>query len=406
MLERPIAAQHDIAYSRRFCRSINFRIFARGGLILAACLASRATVRGDSFVYDTPDSRHTVEGRLVSRNSAEVLFLGRDGRMHLVNSNRVMEVKETEEKPKPFTKDEMVAALRSEFGNAFRVHTTNRYIICYSSTYAFAKSCGTLFERLSNAFTNYFEQQAHMPVEPNEYPLVAIIFDSEQEFLAYATQELGDEMARNVIGYYSMLTNRMVLYDMQAGAGRAGLGQVARKRPGGIAGGIDALPEVNVATIIHEATHQLAYNCGFHQRFSDNPLWLAEGMGMFFEAPNRQAATWRGIGEVNRLRLDTFREQHLGPNAKPVNLPRLVQTDELLRDRKTALAAYADSWSLVFFLMKSRREQLFNYLRILREKPPLDQDTPEQRLADFKSAFGPDIAKLEEEFVRYMRSLR
>ena len=373
---------------------------------LAACFGLAAVAAADTLVYDTPDARHTVEGTVTARNSVEVLFLGRDGRMHLVNTSRVVELKETPEKPKPFTMDEMKASLRSEFGNTFRVHATNRYIICYSSTFAFAKSCGTLFERMANAFTNYFEQQAKIPVQQNEYPLVAIIFGTEPEFLAYATQELGEEMARNVIGYYSMLTNRMVLYDMQAGAGRAGLGNVAGKRPPAAPGGVEAFAEVNIATIIHEAAHQLAYNCGFHQRFSDNPLWLAEGMGMFFEAPNRQTATWKGIGEVNRLRLDTFREQHLGPGAKPLDLPRLIRSDDLLRDRRTALNAYADSWSLVYFLMKHRREQFFEYLRILREKPSLDQDTPEQRLADFKTAFGPNIDKLEEDFLRYMRALR
>ncbi len=380
----------------------------RGRLIVcvAAVFATAATVvRGDTLVYDTPEARHTVEGTLTARTTEEVLFLGRDGRMHLVNASRVVELNETPEKPTPFTKDEMIASLRAEFGNGFRIHTTNRYIICYSSSLVFAKSCGTLFERLSNAFTNYFEQQANIAVQPNEYPLVAIVFGDEQEFLAHAARELGDEMARNVIGYYSFLSNRMILFDMRAAAGRGALMNPKPKRPQPGAGDINMFAQVNIATIIHEATHQLAYNTGFHQRFSDNPLWLAEGMGMFFEAPNRQTAAWKGIGEVNRPRLDLFREQHFGPGSRPVDLPRLVRDDEILRDKNTALAAYADSWALVFFLMKTHREQFFEYLAILRKKPPLAEDTPAQRLADFKAAFGPDIGKLEEEFTRYMRTL-
>lgn len=373
-------------------------------LISLAIVAGTAGVaRADKMVYGTPDGRFTVEGRLTVRTASEILFLACDGRMHLVNPSRVVELEETQEKPKPLSKEEMIAELRREFGSRFRVFSTNRYVICYNSDPDFARSCGRLFERLHGAFANYF-QKAGFQVQPNEYPLVAIVFGDEKEFLAYATRELGEDMARNVIGYYSFLSNRMVLFDMQARAGRAGLGNVARKTPSGPRS-IDAYTEANIATVIHEAAHQLAYNTGFHQRFSDNPLWLAEGMGMFFEAPNRQSANWSGIGEINRPRLALFRDQHLVPGGNRVDILKLIQDDELLRDKKTALVGYADSWALTYFLIKTHREQYYEYLRILAKKPPLAQDGPNQRLADFKAAFGDDVAQLEEDFVRYIRTL-
>jgi hypothetical protein len=358
--------------------------------------------RADKFVYDTPDGRHTVEGRQVARTDVEVLFAGRDGRMHLVNSNRVVELVENSDTPKPFTKEEMILELRREFGAGFRVFSTNRYVICYNSDVDFARSCSRLFELLHRSFSNYFEK-AGFQIEPNEYPLVGVVFGNENEFLAYASRELGDEMARNVIGYYSFLTNRMVLFDMQADARQKVLANVKGKAQPAPRG-IDGFPDANIATVIHEATHQLAYNCGFHQRFSDNPLWLAEGMGMFFEAPNRNAAQWNKIGEINKPRLTLFRERHFTQNER-VNIRALIQNDDLLRDKKTALAAYADSWALTYFLIRTQREQFFNYLRILAKKPALAQDGPDQRLADFKAAFGDDIDQLEEEFVRYMRTL-
>ncbi|MBI3463337.1 MAG: DUF1570 domain-containing protein, partial [Planctomycetes bacterium] len=214
-----------------------------------------------------------------------------------------------------------------------------------------------------------------------------------------------DEMARNVIGYYSFLSNRMVLFDMQAGGPRAGLGNVGARRPGAGPRDIEGFEEVNIATVIHEATHQLAYNCGFHRRFSDNPLWLAEGMAMFFEAPNRRAGEWKAIGEVNRPRLDLFRQEFL-MGGRPTEIQKLLRDDELLRDKRTALVAYAESWALTYYLMKTKSRQFFEYLKILGEKPHLLQDTPDQRLADFRAAFGTDIEKLEEEFLRYMRTVR
>ena len=385
-------------------------MFPRSGIKFAsAWLAGTVLVglwstaaRADKFVYDTPDGRHTVEGRLAARTDVEALFVGRDGRMHLVNANRVVDLEETAEKPKPFTKEEMISELRREFGAGFRVFSSLRYVVCYNCDENFAVSCRQLFERLHRAFVNYFEK-AGFQIEPNEYPLVAVVFGNENDFLAYASRELGDEMARNVIGYYSFLTNRMVLYDMQADAARKGLAQVKGKAAGGPRG-IGAFAEVNIATVIHEATHQLAYNSGFHQRFSDNPLWFAEGMGMFFEATDRQGANWNRVGDVNRTRIDLFRERHFTKGER-VDIRSLVRTDDLLRDNKTALAAYADSWALTYFLIKTHREHFFNYLKILAKKPALTQDSAEQREADFKDAFGDDIDQLEEEFVRYMRTL-
>ena len=53
------------------------------------------------------------------------------------------------------------------------------------------------------------------------------------------------------------------------------------------------LPGVTV-TVIHEATHQIAFNCGLHTRYADNPLWLTEGMALYFETPDlRSRSGWR-----------------------------------------------------------------------------------------------------------------
>jgi Protein of unknown function (DUF1570) len=370
-------------------------------LVLFYCSSARA-MTADTFIYDTPDGRQTVDGQLVTRSDAELLFIGRDGRMHLVNVNRVVELKEAPKKPRPFTKEEMIVELRREFGGGFRVFTTNRYVICYNCDSEFAKSCGTLFERLHRAFTNYFSK-AGFEIKPSDYPLVAVVFGEERDFLAYATRELGEDMARNVIGYYSFLTNRIVLYDLQAHAARKGLGNVGFKpQPG--RRGIEGLAAANIATVVHEATHQLAYNSGFHQRFSDNPLWLAEGMAMFVEAP-RQAPNWDRIGEVNKPRLDLFRKRHFANDPVRVDIQSLIQSDELLRNKDTALDAYADCWALTFYLIRTHREQFFQYLKNLGKKLPLDQDQPDQRLADFRAAFGDDIGQLEEDFLRYMRAL-
>ena len=56
-----------------------------------------------------------------------------------------------------------------------------------------------------------------------------------------------------------------------------------------------AQPEAlrTVSTIVHEATHQIAFNCGLHTRLSDCPRWFSEGIAMYFETPDlRSAKGW------------------------------------------------------------------------------------------------------------------
>ena len=63
-----------------------------------------------------------------------------------------------------------------------------------------------------------------------------------------------------------------------------------------------------VATIVHEATHQIAFICGLHRRYADIPLWVSEGVAVYFETPDLGSSKgWSTIGAVNRARLLTFR---------------------------------------------------------------------------------------------------
>ncbi len=71
----------------------------------------------------------------------------------------------------------------------------------------------------------------------------------------------GDKIDSRVLGYYSSRSNRITLYDV-----------------GGTAAGSAAWHQ-NADTIIHEATHQTAYNTGVHRRFAQTPKWVVEGLG-------------------------------------------------------------------------------------------------------------------------------
>ena len=163
-----------------------------------------------------------------------------------------------------------------------------------------------------------------------------------------------------------------------------------------------AQPEAlrTVSTIVHEATHQIAFNCGLHTRLSDCPRWFSEGIAMYFETPDlRSAKGWGGIGNVNGPRLEQFQTYMA---ARPANsFETLIRDDKRFTDAKRSLDAYAEAWALTYFLINKHPKEYVSYLRTLSAKKPLVQDNPERRLDEFRQAFG-ELPRLNTEFLRYM----
>jgi hypothetical protein len=160
-----------------------------------------------------------------------------------------------------------------------------------------------------------------------------------------------------------------------------------------------------VATIIHEATHQLAYNCGFHERLADIPLWVSEGLAVYFETPDLESTRgWRNIGGIHPTRLERFR-QYVA-RRQPDSLITLITDDDRFRHPQTADDAYAEAWALTYFMIRRYANEYHEYLGLMARKAPLVEFTADERLAIFKSVFGQDLQALDAEFVDYMRTAR
>ena len=162
-----------------------------------------------------------------------------------------------------------------------------------------------------------------------------------------------------------------------------------------------------VSTIVHEATHQVAFNTGLLQRYSDLPLWLVEGMAVYFEAPEAGASRgWRGVGKPNRLRYETFLNNL--PSWNTNSLTSLIADDKRLRDPRTAGIAYADAWALTYYLLKRHPDDYVAYLKRMGAKKPYEAapaaESAKLRLQEFTDHFGP-LDALEEDFLKTMRRL-
>src|SRR6185436_3178370 len=133
------------------------------------------------------------------------------------------------------------------------------------------------------AFTNYWEGQGFELHEP-EFPLPVYLFASRQQYDQASREDLPGGTG-NIIGFYSLRSNRINMFDLTGvEAVRASNSHGSMKELNVMLSQPAAVPLV--ATIVHEATHQIAFNCGLQQRYADIPLWLCEGMAVYFEAPD------------------------------------------------------------------------------------------------------------------------
>ena len=160
-----------------------------------------------------------------------------------------------------------------------------------------------------------------------------------------------------------------------------------------------------VATIVHEATHQLAFNCGLQTRFADIPLWVLEGLAVYFETPDLSSSKgWKKIGEVNRPRLDRFRDYLTRRPAK--SLLSLISDDKRFRDPRQGVDAYAEAWALNYYLIQQKPKEFLAYMEVMAAKKTLLTGGPELRVKEFQAAFGNDLDHLDAEFVKYMQRIR
>jgi hypothetical protein len=345
-----------------------------------------------------------LDGRtMIVAQDKSCMFQTRDGVVWLVKADEVVEMSSDEAPFVPYTSQELAGRLLAELPAGFDVYYTANYVICHNTSRGYAQWCGALLERLHMAFTNFWSRKGFDLNEP-EFPLVACVFADKGSYSRFALPELG-EAVNSVVAYYSLRTNRITMYDL-SGIESSG-GPPSRMNSAVQINRILSQPSAApmVATIVHEATHQIAFNCGLHQRYSDCPTWFSEGIAMYFETPDLNSSRgWRSIGQVNSLRLSQFRDyQRRRPSD---SLQKLVTDDNRLRDTATAIDAYAEAWAVTYFLLQQKPNDYVKYLRTLSQKAPQFWDTPETRWSEFRDAFGPDLRRLEDEFQRYMSKVR
>lgn len=327
----------------------------------------------------------------------------RDGSMDVLHSEDITRLERTSEPFIPMTSDQAGQALLDDLGPNYHLHQTKHFVIAYRTSASYAVWCGKLFESIYSGFHAYQSRRGFSLVKP-EFPMTAVLFPNRQEFEEYAQREMSS--SEGIAAYYNRNTNRIILYDFsEEETYRSEKTRKTRttadieeilSRPGAAS---------NVATVIHEATHQISFNSGLFLRSGPYPLWAVEGLAMFFEVPNARSSqgwNYRGLrGKPNLKRLADLRQTLAVDNADPI---REIVAEEKFHDNP--LRSYALSWGLYYYLQTKEPEKLSEYLTEVAAKHPFAVWSPEERVADFERVFGTDWEKLHKNFNKFIKALK
>lgn len=286
----------------------------------------------------------------------------------------------------PYSFREMRDVLKREFGRQFEVSGTGHYLVVHPAGQR--DRWAGRFEQMYRSFDHYFSVRGLKSSSPR-FPLVAIAFARQEDFVRYAASQ-GVRVAPGVMGYYSPGSNRILLFDVDA------------------RGANDAAWYTNAETIIHEATHQMAFNTGLHSRLALPPVWVAEGLATMFEAPGVwNAGQFRNRSDrINRRQLAVFRT-HVGGgrprDGRSGPIESLIESDRPFREAPAA--AYARAWALSFYLTETQPQKYARYLAVIGGKANFANDSPARRRSDFTEVFGTDFGMLWTRQLRFLEQL-
>ena len=306
-------------------------------------------------------------GRPLAWDGKELALFRRDGRISQLPASDLKKLKVVEGRYKPFGKDEMIAQLRIEFGGKYQVSPTSNFIVVHPP--GSARKWAQPFQDLYFRFKVYFESRG-VELEEPPAPLVAIVLKTRREYDRFIKDyQPGLEYSS---GYYSSRSNRIVTYDHSDQGKR----------------------QSSEDTLVHEATHQTAYNTGIHRRFGNTPRWLGEGLAQLFEAKGINNS--RRYGDLSdrinkqalRQLMDLYKKEQVAGAVQ-----QLVRKDSMFRtDIKKA---YAVSWGISLYLAEKYPRKYVAYLAYDGDRKAFRPHSEMQRAKDFAKFFGTDFTDFD-----------
>ena len=346
-------------------------------LAVACCTTPAEAAESVEWMVKLTLDGRKIEGTPLAWSAEEVFLLGRDGRLWQFPPEEAGNYRQTSRRFRSYSPSEFRAQLLRDLGREFEVSGTGHYLVAHPRGQR--DKWAPRFEELYRSFVHYFSVRGLKLAKP-PFPLVGVVCRDRRDFYRFSAKQ-GMPITHGMLGYYLYGSNQIIICNVD---NRADLDDWHR----------------TASLIVHEATHQTAFNTGVHSRYTPPPIWVAEGLATMFEAPgvfdsrNHPSRSDR----TNRGRLRTFRK--LAPHHKPELPIALVGSDRLFQTNPGA--AYAEAWAMTFYLVETQPREYTQYLELTAARPPFGEYTPAERMADFTSVFGDDWQMFEARFLRFM----
>lgn len=274
--------------------------------------------------------------------------------------------------------DRLMSDLRDEFGSQYLVHHQKPYVFLAKSEHMV--QWAARFRALHDSMRRVCLTKGLNGTEI-EFPLVAIVFGSKEEFLRYAARG-NATLPSNCVGYYSQRDNRIALYEDDNAA----------------------TAHDTLDTISHESAHQLAFNMGLHRRCVSSGLWLPEGFATVFEAPAFSNASREGRSSWPAARIDTWRKIQGDREQLAQALDSIVRNDNLFTHDPDL--AYTVSWALTYHLMEKEPTRFADYVHQTSQLPLGHELAAVDRWHHFRSVFGREPAQYAPLIQKHLSGIR
>ncbi|MCR9200615.1 MAG: DUF1570 domain-containing protein [Planctomycetaceae bacterium] len=342
-------------------------------------------------------TQQVLRGQLLAEMSDDQLMVEEStGAIYIIPGVRPDNRRAVEEPFQYLTDEQMAAFLKQQMGESFRVVQTEHYVLCSQAGDLFTEYCGKLLERVHEEFYEFFEDRG-LTLQPLRNKLPVIVMRDAASLQAFASRQHPETDFADTPGYYSVRHNQMLISGAAAAGSFRRVTDVAREMREHVR---------QVETIVHEAVHQLSYNSGLQVRYADNPVWLSEGLAVFFESTSGRASLgWGRPGEVSRLHLPTLKSLRVVAGT-PVFLESLAVSPEAFLDERQAARAYAESWATFHYLASRQKQALMRLLKAYQQAKPGVGLGAERHTELLEDALGESLADGESTVLRYVKRLR
>ncbi|GAC1473763.1 MAG: DUF1570 domain-containing protein [Isosphaeraceae bacterium] len=256
---------------------------------------------------------------------------------------------------------------------------------------------------LENVFRAYYLWFAAQGVDLSvpRHRVVSVYLRDQKDYLAFLRSQNAGAF-RTTLGYYHPNFRAVVSHDARSPARRNQTSAIASDRPDVPQPESDprlflrklADRARDHGTAAHEMVHLLVVESGLATRPGEFPLWLHEGFAAQFEVV--RGGRWAGVGRAHDLRLPDWRAL-----SAPSPLSSIIHDEGFGRGYRHGL--YARSWSLVYFLRKTRPREFLAFIDLLRAPPSGNETSDSSRFERiFKASFGSDLEGLEKEWHAFM----